>query len=223
MKLADHKQNMRKYKKEYDSAKKKTLTKTNKLSKTAKTGLIIGAAIFSLILFVVIIVFAEPIKDMIKQGNLRKNREEIAARIEEYADQGEYDQLVDYCDSYEIMEEKGTFADYFPVMWSAFYYKNIEFYIGLFSSPEEPDMSVLDNMSDSLAEFYYASYLEQYTYIEGAVNEKNEQMLSQMRERMGDRLKDNFHVTKEDLEAFPEMTSARLKRVIEERYLGYEE
>lgn len=221
MKPADHQRNMKRFGKRYNAAKSETLEKTGRLSNRAKRGLIIGAVAFCIIALFILALCWDSIGNAMRNSEIKRHKAEIAAQIETYAEQGDYEELEKYCESYDILEKTGPLSDYFPVTWSANYYNYVEFYIGFFNPHGDPQMDALEDIGDYVAEFFYVSYLDQYTDIEGAVNDRNAQLIKQMQERMCSRLQECFYLTDEDLEEIAGMSSSKITDLLEKRYLEH--
>ena len=78
-------------------------------------------------------------------------------------------------------------------------------------------------LSEKLADFYQRTYLDQYQKYEGAICDQNKESLQQMRDRVSDLLVEKLPLTREDVEPFPEMTSAQINQIIIGRLLQNED
>ena len=65
--------------------------------------------------------------------------------------------------------------------------------------------------------------LDQYKKYEGAISDQNRESLQQMRDRVSDLLVEKLPLTREDVEPFPEMTSAQINQIIIGRLLQNED
>ena len=75
---------------------------------------------------------------------------------------------------------------------------------------EDPDISYLQSLADSLSSFYQESWPDQYP-------EEMRSIYETMRTRMGELLKERIGLSEETVEELDGMTSARIAKLLRER------
>ena len=146
----------------------------------------------------------------VNAGN-RKNYDEIVAQMEAYLTAGDYSGLTQYSQEKKLLDDKGVFKAYYPVLYAARFYASVE-------SDIETDSSLdyLEILCSDLDSFYDATYLNDYEEIEGAVNEENQTVLETMKADMGELLQEKLGISKETTADFEELTGARREQILRE-------
>ena len=175
---------------------------------------ILGVAII-LGIFIASEVSAGSLEKYARRRQASRNYEAVCSQIQEYLDNGQYDELFEYGEYYHLTDtEKGDFQSYYPIFWCASSYGYVEKALKLLTDYGEYDQSNIMYLSERLADFYQETYLDQYKKYEGAISQQNRESLQQMRNRMEDMLVTELPLSREEVEQFPEMTSAQINQVI---------
>lgn len=146
----------------------------------------------------------------VNAGN-RKNYDEIVAQMEAYLTAGDYSGLTQYSQEKKLLDDKGVFKAYYPVLYAARFYASVERDIETDSS-----LDYLEILCSDLDSFYDATYLNDYEEIEGAVNEENQTVLETMKVDMGELLQEKLGISKETTADFEELTGARREQILRE-------
>ena len=125
--------------------------------------------------------------------------------------------MCEYGEYYHLTDsESGKFASWYPILWCAWRYDVTE------KAAEELAQNVeisLDRIydgnityfADTLAAFYRETY-------EDAENADNPEVFETMRQRMAEVLKEMLPLTDEEISELDGMTSARISKLLRERY-----
>ncbi|MDD3239852.1 MAG: hypothetical protein PHW47_07195 [Lachnospira sp.] len=218
MKTTQHGRNMKQYGKEYNRTKKNVLTEVAGHSQKAKYMLGAAMAASLILIFIVVTLFTRMTSDLTETEEFQGDATKAAAQIEQYANNGEYAALFDYCKEQNIaFQRTGPLSSYYPVIESAQQYSLIESTLDNIKEHKEYAYYQYQVLCTYLSKFYRLSYLSQYNNIEGAINEINAAILNQMITQLGKKLQEIYPVTDEDLASFPGMTSARIESILDLR------
>lgn len=146
----------------------------------------------------------------VNAGN-RKNYDEIVAQMEAYLTAGDYSGLTQYSQEKKLLDDKGVFKAYYPVLYAARFYASVERDIETDSS-----MDYLEILCSDLDSFYDATYLNDYEEIEGAVNEENQTVLETMKADMSALLQEKLGISPETTANFDELTGAGREQILRE-------
>ena len=166
----------------------------------------------------------ESLEKIIRRHQASKNYDAVRSQIQTYLENGQYSELFEYGEYYHLTDtEKGDFQAYYPVFWCANSYEYVEQAVQMLTDYGDYKEDSALYLSEKLADFYQRTYLDQYKKYEGAISDQNRESLQQMRDRVSDLLVEKLPLTREDVEPFPEMTSAQINQIIIGRLLQNED
>ena len=155
----------------------------------------------------------------VNAGN-RKNYDEIVAQIEEYLTAGDYSGLTRYSREKELLDDKGVFKGYYPILYAARFYASVERDIETdrehYQEETDSSMDYLEILCSDLDSFYDATYLNGYEEIEGAVNGENQTILETMKADMSALLQEKLGISTETTANFDELTGAGREQILRE-------
>ena len=222
----EHGKAMGKYDRAYQSTKKEVLDKTHHFARISRKGMLLGIIGFLIILYIFIAsaLSGGSLEKIIRRHQASKNYDAVRSQIQTYLENGQYSELFEYGEYYHLTDtEKGDFQAYYPVFWCANSYGYVEQAVQMLTDYGDYKEDSALYLSEKLADFYQRTYLDQYKKYEGAISDQNRESLQQMRDRVSDLLVEKLPLTREDVEPFPEMTSAQINQIIIGRLLQNED
>lgn len=156
---------------------------------------------------------------VVNAGN-RKNYDGIVAQMETYLTAGDYSGLTRYSQEKELLDDKGVFKAYYPILYAARFYANVERDLETdrehYQDETDSSMDYLEILCSDLDSFYDATYLNDYEEIEGAVNEENQAILENMKDDMSALLQEKLGISTETTADFEELTGAGREQILRE-------
>ena len=222
----EHGKAMGKYDRAYQSTKKEVLDKTHHFARISRKGMLLGIIGFLIILYIfdASALSGGSLEKIIRRHQASKNYDAVRSQIQTYLENGQYSELFEYGEYYHLTDtEKGDFQAYYPVFWCANSYEYVEQAVQMLTDYGDYKEDSELYLSEKLADFYQRTYLDQYKKYEGAISDQNRESLQQMRDRVSDLLVEKLPLTREDVEPFPEMTSAQINQIIIGRLLQNED
>ena len=224
----EHGKAMGKYDRAYQSTKKEVLDKTHHFARISRKGMLLGIIGFLIILYIFVAsaLSGGSLEKIIRRHQASKNYDAVRSQIQTYLENGQYSELFEYGEYYHLTDtEKGDFQRLYDDIKRdmAVKGKNISHLrVRVMAFGDYKEDSAL-YLSEKLADFYQRTYLDQYKKYEGAISDQNRESLQQMRDRVSDLLVEKLPLTREDVEPFPEMTSAQINQIIIGRLLQNED
>lgn len=208
---AVHRASMKHYQAAYGETKEQVQRKTTAFQTRTLWILLAAVVCGGFILWMLWGAFRDDRQQASVNAGNRKNYDEIVAQMEAYLTAGDYSGLTQYFQEKKLLDDKGVFKAYYPVLYAARFYASVE-------SDIETDSSLdyLEILCSDLDSFYDATYLNDYEEIEGAVNEENQTVLETMKADMGELLQEKLGISKETTADFEELTGARREQILRE-------
>lgn len=223
---AVHRASMKHYQSAYGATKEQVQRKTGAFR--MRTLWILAAALVcaGFILWMLWGAFRDDRQQAFANAGNRKNYDAIVTQIQEYLADGDYSGLTQYSKEKELLDDKGVFKTYYPILYAARFYANVEKDIQTdserYSEKGEGSMDYVEILCVDLDSFYDATYLKYYEDIAGAVNEENAAALETMKADMSTLLQDQLGISTEITANFDELTGAKREQILREE-LGQED
>ncbi len=217
---AAHRASMKHYQAAYGETKEQVQRKTTAFRTRTLWILLAAVVCGGFILWMLWGAFRDDRQQASVNAGNRKNYDEIVAQMETYLTAGDYSGLTQYSQEKKLLDDKGVFKTYYPILYAARFYasveRDIETDMERYQDETDSSMDYLEILCSDLDSFYDATYLNDYEEIEGAVNEENQTALEIMKADMSALLQDKLGISAENTANFDELTGARREQILRE-------
>ena len=217
-----HVDDMQKYQGAFADTQSDVYTVTRKFSGITAKSVIIVVLLLVIVIMAVVASESYSIKRNLEQANSAAHKAEYMGIMDAYLDMEDYLAFDAFCDAHYIDGFDDDYEKYRPIISVAGAYSDVYYYLMEVILTEDATNRelLLGFMGERLGYFYERMNMDEYKYFDGAVCERNEQIIQQMEANILVLLQGHCGLTQEDVAGFGELYQAKRMGLIEERLNG---
>lgn len=215
-----HIRDMKHYKGEFENTKQGVYAATGRYKAVTVRVVIIAVLVVLIAVMLFLYNNAYGMYFDVLRMDAKRNAEEYSAIMDEYIEQEDFRRFSLFCNEHEISSYEDEYEMYAPVIRSTNYYvrfcENVMEYVA--ESTEDGETPDWDYVAYALNEFYNASDLSQYEYMENVDSPENLQALEIMENNMQLMLQTYLGFTEAETTSLKEFSEAKRTVLFEEKF-----